>query len=310
MPPAPSDSVLPVEAKAKGGAGDASVAGPPGPGPEDGPASFKLIEPGAEPRVVRRYAFVSGKSETRVGQVSETLTVQTPGAAPRQWSEPVFDVTMRLSTTGDGGSGVFPFGVTVEKVALAPGHGLDPRSEAEAWGRLPPLLGVAAKVDVTARGQFGELTVVGDERGAKPGTADVIDRLGRMLELMVVPFPEEPIGVGARWEVSSADVLQGGEHTSVNRFLLKEWTGDVGTVTQDVVFRMRPQDPSPPGTSWTITGKGQYTFLVKLDRPIQKMWGEVSAVSARDAPQGQSPPRTPSVRAIKTRHRLETPAGH
>jgi hypothetical protein len=73
---------------------------------------------------------------------------------------------------------------------------------------------------------------------------------------------------------------------------------------------MRPQDPSPPGTSWTITGKGQYTFLVKLDRPIQKMWGEVSAVSTRDAPQGQSPPRTPSVRAIKTRHSLETPAGH
>lgn len=304
VPPVRSDAVL-VDPKAKGSAADTSVAGLPD---ADGDGTVKLIEPGAEPRVVRRYAFVAGRVETRVGQASDTLTIKAPGAPPEQSSEPVFDVTMRLSTEGDGGSGVFPFRITVEKVELAAGHGLDARSATEARNRLPPLVGTTAKVDVTAQGRFGELTLVDDEKGAKPGTAEVVDRLGRLLEVMVVPFPEEAIGVGARWEVASTDVVPGGKDTSVARYLLKEWTGDGGTVTQEHLLRARTSAPGAPST--TFTAEGRYTFLVKLDRPTPKMSGEVSAVATLDVPHGDhGPPPTASVRALKTRHSLETPAG-
>lgn len=308
VPPVRPDTVL-VDPRAKGNTADASVAGLP---EADGDGSVKLIEPGAEPRVVRRYAFVAGKGATRVGQVRETVTIEATGPAPQEQTRPALDVTMRLSTEGDRGSGVFPFRATVEKVELAAGHGLDPRSATEARTWLRPFVGTTAKFEVTARGQVGELTFVGDGPSEKPGTAEVVDSLQQALSFVAVPLPEGPIGVGAKWETSSTSVALGVKVSTVTRFLLQEWTGDGGKVTAEIV-RTAPRsplrDPRMPGAQLRLTGEGRYTFLVKLDRPTQAMSGESRTVATVDVPQSDERPAQTIGQTIKTRHSLETPAG-
>lgn len=325
--PVPSDFVMndffTDDTQVKGVAGDASVnlpdggAAPTGNGANgaNGQAAdahiSKLLEPGAEPRVVRRYAFAAGKPELRVGQVRVAVTVVAPGRPPEQQAEPALDLTMKLSTKGLA-KGNFPFEVKLEKASLAEGQGLDPRTAAEAQKQLSPLVGLGAKLDISPRGVVGDLTFAGDEKMAKPGTAEVLQMLQQTLEFAAVPFPDEAIGVGAKWEMSTVNVAQGTKVTTTTVFLLKEWAGDGGVITAEIA-RSAPkaplQDPRMPGAQLTLEGKGSYTFAVKLDRPTQKVAGESETVAKIDVPKSPKGPAQVITQTIKTKHALSTPAG-
>jgi hypothetical protein len=269
----------------------------------------KLVEPGAEPRAPRRYAFAVGKPEVRVGQVRVVITVAAPGRPPEQQAEPALELTMKLSTKG-ASKGTFPFDVRLEKAGLAEGQGLDPRSAAEAQKQLGPLVGLAAKLDITPRGMVGELAFAGDEKMAKPGTAEVLQMLQQTLEFAAVPFPEEPIGLGAKWEMSTVSVAQGTKVTTTTVFLLKEWSADGGVVTAEIA-RSAPKsplrDPRMPGAQLTLEGKGSYTFKVKLDRPTQKVSGESETVAKIDVPKSPKGPAQVITQTIKTKHTLDAP---
>jgi hypothetical protein len=288
-----------------GGSSGGSAAAPAG---ED-PRATKLVEPGADPKAPRRYSFAAGKAETRVGQVRVNVTIEVPGAPPQQQGQPALELTMKLSTKGLQ-KAVFPFDVKLEKVALAEGQGLDPRAAAEAQKQLGPLVGLAAKLDITPRGNVGELAFSGDDKMAKQGVAEVLDLLQQTLEFVTVPFPEEPIGVGAKWDVVNVSAAQGTKVTTATHFLLKEWAGDSGTVTAEIT-RSAPKsplrDPRMPGAQLELTGKGTYTFQVKLDRPTIKVSGESSTVAKIDVPKGEKGGGQTILQTIKTKHVLETP---
>jgi hypothetical protein len=291
---------------AGGGGGEKTTTGGPG-----DPNAAKLIEPGADPKAPKRYVFAAGKGEVRVGQMRATMNIEVPGAPPQQQAQPALELTMKFSTKG-AQKGSFPFEVKLEKVGLAEGQGLDPRMAAQAQKELSPLVGTVAKFDVTARGNVGEMSVAGDEKMAKEGAAAVLDSLQQVLEFVTVPFPEEPIGVGAKWEVTSVSASQGTKVTTATTFVLKEWTGDAGTITADIV-RSAPKaplrDPRMPGAQLQISGKGSYTFTVKTDRPTQKLVGETTTIAKIEVP-GKGDKAAPQVivQTVKTKHTLDAPS--
>ncbi|MBK6460435.1 MAG: hypothetical protein IPF92_05425 [Myxococcales bacterium] len=326
--PVPTDFVMndffTDETQVKGVAGDASVNLPDGgsatasaggggnASAQAGDARVaKLVEPGAEPRAPRRYTFAAGKPEVRVGQVRVAITVAAPGRPPEEQAEPALDLTMKLSTKG-ASKGTFPFDVRLEKAALAEGQGLDPRSAAEAQKQLGPLVGLAAKVEISPRGVVGELAFAGDEKMAKPGTAEVLQMVQQTLEFAAVPFPEEPIGVGAKWEMANVSVAQGTRVTTRTVFLLKEWSADGGVITAEIA-RSAPKsplrDPRMAGAQVSIDGKGTYTFKVKLDRPTLKVSGESETIAKIDVPKSAKGPAQTITQTIKTKHSLDSPGG-
>lgn len=298
-----------------GGGGSGGSGGAAAPG-EDAKLA-KLVEAGADPKVARRYTFPSGKGETRVGQVRVNVTIEVPGAPPQQQAQPALELTVKLSTKG-AQKGVFPFDVKLEKAALAEGQGLDPRAAAEAQKQLAPLVGLAAKLDVTSRGNVGELAFAGDAKMAQQGVADVLELLQQTLEFVTVPFPEEPIGIGAKWDVVNVSATQGTKVTTATHFLMKEWTGDAGIITAEIT-RTAPKaplrDPRMPGAQLELSGKGTYTFQVKLDRPTMKVGGESTTVAKIEVPKGEkggpgggpAGPAQTILQTIKTKHVLDTP---
>lgn len=292
-------------ADAAAGGGEKTTTGGPG-----DPNAAKLVEPGADPKAPKRYVFPAGKSEVRVGQVRVAVSVEMPGAPPQQQAQPAVELTMKLASKA-AQKGIFPFEVKLEKVGLAEGQGLDPRAAAQAAKELSTLVGTTAKFDVTARGNVGELSVAGDEKMAKQGAAEILEALQQTLEFVTVPFPEEPIGVGAKWEVTSVSASQGAKVTTATTFQLKEWSGDAGTITADIV-RSAPKsplrDPRMPGAQLELTGKGSYTFTVKTDRPTQKVTGETTTIAKIEVP-GKGDKAAPQVivQTIKTKHTLDTP---
>ncbi len=323
--PVPSDFVMNEfindDTKVKGVTGDGGVnmagltadggggGGPAGGGaaaPEDG-AAAKLVEAGQDPKVARRYAFTAGKAETRVGQVKVSISVETPGAPPQQQAQPALELTMKL-TAKAAQKGSYPFDLKLEKVGLAEGQGLGAQAAAEVTKQLGPLAGLTSKLEISNKGTVGELTFSGDERMQKQGTAEVLDLLQQTAELLSVPFPEEPIGVGAKWDVQNVSVTQGAKVTTLTHFTLKEWTGDAGVVGAEIV-RSAPKtplrDPRMPGAMLEVNGKGSYTFNVKLDRPAVKVSGE-SNMMANIEVKTEKGVQTIH-QNIKSKHAIDTP---
>ena len=144
-------------AKVNGVSGDASAnvgalatdGGAQEPSAQNGDAKkMRLVEPGAEPRVARRYAFAAGKSETRVGSVRVSVTIEAAGQPPQQQQQPALELTMKLAAKAPTKAGAL-FDVKLDKVALAEGQGLDPRAAADVQKQLAPLIGLTAKFDVS-----------------------------------------------------------------------------------------------------------------------------------------------------------------
>ncbi len=321
--PVPSDFVVNEfftdDTKVSGVAGDASVnvgsladggATEPG-GPPGDVRKVRLVEAGSEPRSARRYTFTAGKTETRVGSVRVAVTVEAAGQPPQQQPQPALELTMKLTPKAPTKGG-FLFDVKLDKVGLAEGQGLDPRSAAEAQKQLAPLSGLGARFDVSSRGHVGEFAFAGDAKAAKAGGAEIIGLLQQTLEFVTVPFPEEPIGVGATWEDTNVSSDQGAKVKTITLFTLKEWSGDSGVVTADIK-RSAPRTPlreprMPPGTTLEIDGKGSYTFNVKLDRPSTKVTGESATAAKIQAPGQGGKPGQSILQSIKVRHALDTPA--
>jgi len=318
--PVPSDFVLndfiTEDTKVKGVAGDGGVnmaglaadgggAASAG-GPEEAAPAAKLVEAGQDPKVARRYTFAP-KAETRVGTVKVNVSVEAAGAPPQAQAQPALELTLKMTAKAQQ-KGSYPFDVKLEKVGLAEGQGLGPQAAAEVTKQLGPLAGLTAKMDISPKGTVGELTFSGDDRMQKQGTAEVLDLLQQTAELLVVPFPDEPIGVGAKWDMQTVSATQGSKVTTLTHFQLKEWTGDAGVVVAEIV-RSAPKaplrDPRMQGATIEISGKGTYTFTLKLDRPAVKVAGESSLDAKIEAKTEKGSQTIHQI--VKSKHTIETP---
>lgn len=320
--PVPSDLVfnefINDDTKVKGVAGDGGVnmAGITGDGGGTGasaapeapaPEVPKLVDAGQDPKAARRYAFAVGKPETRIGTARMSVSVEAQGAPPQSQAQPALELTLKLSAKAVQ-KGSYPIELKLEKLGLAEGQGLGAQAAAELQKQLGPLAGLTAKMDVAPKGTVGELSFAGDAKMQQQGTAEVLDLLQQTAELLFVQFPEEPIGVGAKWDVSSTSAAQGTKVTTATHFQLKEWAGDAGVVTAEIV-RSSPKspirDPRMPGATMEISGKGTYTFAVRLDKPATKVAGD----STMDAKIEAKTEKGVQVihQIMKSKHTIETP---
>ena len=274
----------------------------------------KLVEAGQIPRVARRYAFAAGKLERRVGLLSVATTLNMSGAPPQAHALPALE--LRLDLTPEGlRNDAFPFEVKLERIALAEGQQLDSKTVADAERQLSPFRGLIAKVDVSARGLVSEM-VVSSVKHVPSGSEDdpdeiataVTEMLQETLDLVAVPFPEEPIGVGAKWEVVRASTWGASKVTMTYRFLMKEWSGNGGVITAEVVLsspKTPLADPRLPGAKYEVSGKGNYTFHVQLDRPTVNVSGESTALTNLEIPRSGGRPPKALLQTMVRRYSIE-----
>jgi hypothetical protein len=155
--------------------------------------SFKLLEPGAGERSVLRYAIATTDIATRI-EMKLTQRRMHDGI----WAEP--NVLPPITTgfamaVGDAGK--------VRGRAL-PGS-IDGKITADAASYLSAWKGSEDRpftVAFDARGQLGAL--VFDDDAATDRSRDPVDDLTQRLLSIVVPVPEEAVGVGASWKVVTA----------------------------------------------------------------------------------------------------------
>ena len=231
-----------------------------------------MTEPGAEPRAARKYAFVANHGDKRLITVRQSAGRE--GGGPAQ--EAAFAVTADFVPKK-----VLPAATKFElKVLNVDLPDVQGPQKAQAAAQLKAFAGLTGAFDITSRGEIGEVDFKADERMNGPGADVIVQSLQQALELLVPPFPAEPVGVGAKWERKVERKERGQENAAKHTFTLKEVSADGGIVTADVEVSV-PKHPFqqrgvPPGATEEVKGKGSYTYAFKFDHIATKVEGDMT----------------------------------
>lgn len=269
-------------------------------------SKVKLVEAGAEPRAARKYAFAVGKPERR------TLTVrQSMQQGPKKQDQPPISVTADFVAKDAKPTGA-KLEMKVVKVELADKEKLPPQVAAQAAEELKAFSGLAATFEVGAHGEIGELALAGDPKMTREGAAEIVALFGQIVELIAPPLPEEPIGVGAKWEASEEQDERGVKATSKRTVELKDVSGEGGTALvtlEKKVPRRVVQERAGMQVMASVDATGSYTFAFRFDRVATKVTGEQTTVITNEVVNPDNPKQTQKiVQEAKTKHVLETTA--
>jgi hypothetical protein len=271
-----------IEAGAGAAAGAAAAAEAALPADEN--AKLKVTEAGAEPRAARKYTFTANKTERRVIVIQQTLS-----QGGQKQAQPALQLTVDLTPKAVKPTGT-SFEMKVIGVDFADKDKLDPRIAAQlaqVTQQLAAFAGMTATFDVDPHGAVGEVSMQATEKVQKAGAEDLISAFQQAVELMLPPLPDEPIGVGAKWERSLEEKQMGlvikGKHTFELKDLDKDGGTVLATIEQKVPKRKIP-DPRARGASVQVDATGTYTYTFRFDRIATKVQGELNRKETVEMP--------------------------
>ncbi len=286
--------------------GAGSGAGPTGEPPAEVADDTKVTEPGAEPRAERKYVFTAGKTDTRVATIKDSVSQggQTQG-------QPPIKATLAVTVKDKTANGAH-VEVKVTKLEIVATSEADKALAAQAGAALGAVVGLAGLVEVTTHGQKGEMQFSAPQGGKGAQLAQqIVPLLQQAIELLYLPLPSSPIGVGAKWESRSKQGGQGVEIKVVSSFTLKSWTGDVGevdaTIAKSAPKQAMPDPRAPPGSTMSVEGKATFGWTFRLDKPAQKVSGDDTTTTTISVPAGLKGPGQSVVQVMKIKQTVETP---
>ena len=242
-------------------------------------ATAKLVDPGADPKMPLAYAFAPK---------ARTVTVTMKESDPRAGS----DETLTFSFTATpkpkfgvvAGDATLDLKVTKMDVQIPPGAPAQAAQEKDAFEKA--VVGVVGHVDITSHGDMSD-----PQFEAKDPQANALLSLTvlQAIQVLVVPLPGEPVGVGAKWK-KSENRNMADEGMSVNgattmTLVARDTQTATIKVEQHATATMTPKDPrAPKGTTVTNDVTGNYTIVIRLDGVAQKADGNSTNSKTQKVP--------------------------
>ncbi|MDJ0973951.1 MAG: protein kinase [Planctomycetota bacterium] len=206
---------------------DPGADGPPqGDTTTDGAAArITLLEAGAEPRQVLRYAIEPGPIGAVDVRMQQKIVVSVEGRPePMTTSDigQVWTLDMTVDEVSPAGEIALSWYTKTLQFAVTPGGtGLPTPDVIQQYS------GVRGTVRLAANGVALDSETTGKD-GAHPMVLRDMERLDWTMRHIVPVFPTEPVGIGARWEVSESN-------TMIDMRLTHTTTYEVVSIEDDVV---------------------------------------------------------------------------
>jgi hypothetical protein len=189
-------------------------------------ARVELIDAGAAPLQPIRYRFVAGASENAAMEMNMQMAMNLGGLQIPMTSIPPIRMTMRMrvaEVAADGSARVEFDLLSAESIGAAGQTG----ALSQSLGNLKDVSGWYL---MDTRGQISEGDVSVPENAASAG--DVVSNLNQTMQQLAAPFPDQPLGIGARWRVAHAGANSGIGISQTAEYTLRSRTDT--SVTLDV----------------------------------------------------------------------------
>ncbi len=191
-------------AEPAGGAapGGAPVALAGGPAEATGDVRVKLLEAGAEPRQALRYVF-SKEPASMLMSMDMGMAIGLGEMKQPPMQLPTMKMVMAIRPEEVRADGAVRYAFRLERTDVVAGDQSNPAMQENLRAELKKTEGLSGWALVDARGFTRDADAVVPP-GASPQVKDMVDKLRQQMRQMSAPFPEEPVGLGARWEVHMA----------------------------------------------------------------------------------------------------------
>lgn len=259
-----------------------------------------LLEAGAEPREPLRLKLTAGQEQAMVMTMRMAMSMQIGAQDAPKTSIPPMQMTMNLAVKDITADGDIHSAFSLDKIEVLP----DPGSPPELVDQLKTMLGTMATMSgtsvLTTRGivKSAEFNIPAD---VNPQIRQTVDSMRQQINQLSVPFPEEALGVGAKWTVTQHLEQQGMKLQQVATWELKARDGDIIKLASAIVQEAPPQQivspGMPPGAKVTLerlSSSGSGTTELDLGRvaPIQGTMTMTSSIAMKTETEGGTMPLT------------------
>ena len=260
--PKPASGVLPA------GAADAVLR----PG---SPPIVRLLEGGAEPRTDLSYAFVKGAAQKMAMGMDMAVGIKTKAGSAPQMPMPRMTMTFDTVPADKNASGEFRIDSRLVGVSVDPNGAQQEQMARALRPAIEAMKGLGMAYWVTPKGHVHDVKL--DIPASVPAAAQqIMSGMSQSFESMVTPLPQEPVGVGGRWQVVSrlnsggADILQSAIYTlrSAERARAGLDVTIVQLAASDTIRTAQmPAGMSAKVKSWSSGGSGNTQVDLKSAAP-------------------------------------------
>lgn len=212
-------------------------------------SAVTVLDPGAEPRRELRYRLEPGTADATT-QRSEGTLVQDVAGQRQELAVPVTEVDVD-HTVEDAGDGRFTAASTFGTARVMGG---DPAAVAETERILQQLEGVTITTTSTDRGEVLDTTLDELPETGNPAFDMLSSSLLQQAASLAFPFPEEPVGIGARWSVTTEVEIGGLPIRAEYRMTMTRLDGDALDADLEATLTFLPGPVDLQGTAADVIG--------------------------------------------------------
>ena len=164
--------------------------------------TVKVTDAGAAPRKALRYRFKAGVTEFAEMDMKMSLAMTMGEKVAPKTELPTVRTTMRIVAKEITPEGDLRCSFNADKVEVLKDVKVDPKMREGLEKELAGLVGMHGKARISTRGVTSETEFELSPNASQALNAQM-DTLRDALRQMYVPFPEEEVGKGAKWDVTS-----------------------------------------------------------------------------------------------------------
>jgi len=242
----------------------------------------KLLSSGAEPRQVLRLHPKPGDQQTLAMTIKTAMDMQmgeTPGQGMKM---PAMTMTTELTVKEVSANGDITFETVMGDTDVSDEPGVLPQVAEAIKTALSSAKGLSSAGTMSNRG-LSKANEVKLPPGAAPQLQQSLDQLKESLASAVVPFPDEAIGPGGKWEVKQKLKSQGMTIDQTGTYELVSLDGDklsIKSVLVQQAANQKIQNPAMPAMKVDVTKMtGNANGESKLD--LSQLLPELATIEAR-----------------------------
>lgn len=242
------------------------------------PPQVELLEVGSEPRQELRFRPPAKAKQTATMTMNMDMEMSVAGQSAPKFALPATVITMDTLVTQVDRNGDIHYKFSYSNVDVANSATLPPQTLEATRSQLKKMMGMGGSVIVDNRGYTKSAQMV-IPKGLDPSMKQVTEQLSGSLDQMSSPVPKEPVGVGAKWQVTTFPRLRGAMVTQTATYQLINLKDGIATFNVWVKQRANGQSllnrpGMPNGNKMTLKsldaqGEGKMMAALNQILPIR-----------------------------------------
>jgi len=252
-------------------------------------SGVKLIDAGAEPRSALRFHLKAGDKQTAVLTMKIKMDMPMPaatpgGAPPATPTIPAISIPMDMTVQSVAANGDIAYESVMGEASIADEPGATPAVVQAMKTALAGMKGLTSTGVMSNRG-VSKKTDVKLPGNADPTMRQTMDQMKDGMGNLNVPFPEEPVGVGAKWESKNVTKVQAISVEQTGTYELVSHEGDRLSTKFTMAFNAAsPAAGKGPTASLQLGGNS--TGTANLD--LSKLVGSATIDMRMESPMGKN----------------------